>query len=99
MIKVLCCVFDSAAGAYMEPFVVATIEMALREFRRAVNKEGSPFHEFPADYTLFKCGTFNMETGTLTAENPISLGVAVEFIENPNTRDVDQMIAQSEGSI
>lgn len=81
MEKHLFTVFDSAAGAYLDPFVAPSIEFALREFRRAVNEEGHQFGKFPEDYTLFHVGVFSAETGQLEGQGPTSLGVAITFIQ------------------
>lgn len=75
-------VFDSAAKAFMEPFVAQTIEVAIRRFRASVNHEGSDFGRFPEDYTLFHVGTFVQESGTVLAlETPHSLGLALTFVQ------------------
>lgn len=81
MNKFLFCVFDSAAGFYLDPFVAPSVEFAIREFRAAVNKEGHQFSLFPTDYTLFTIGGFDPETGTLSQKNPVSLGVAITFVD------------------
>lgn len=71
-------VYDAAAGAFMEPFALQTTEIALRAFREAVNTDGHQFCKFPADYTLFRVGFYDMTTGALRPEStPVSLGVAI----------------------
>lgn len=90
-------VFDSAAKAYLEPFAAPTVEFAIRGFRQAVNQPGHQFGKFPDDYTLFSIGAFDQEMGRLLPQEPVSLGVAITFIDIH--RNVDQMIPQSEGSI
>lgn len=75
-------VFDSAAKAFMAPFLAETIEVAIRRFRATVNHEGSDFGRFPEDYTLFHVGTFHQEDGSLLAlSTPHSLGVALTFVQ------------------
>lgn len=74
-------VFDSAAARFLDPFVAPTIEFAIREFRRAVNKEGTQFNQYPEDYTLFHIGEFDPDKGILIPQGPTSLGVAVTFIQ------------------
>ena len=67
-------VFDSAANAYMQPFFMDTVPLALRAFTAAVNDEDHAFHRHAADYTLFEIGTFDQssgELGTLQAYNRI----------------------------
>lgn len=74
-------VYDSAAGAYLEPFFAPSIEFAIRGFREAVNKEGHQFAKFPEDYTLFHVGMFDQKSGEIESGSPTSLGVAVTFVE------------------
>ncbi len=81
MEKQLFTVYDSAAGAYLDPFVAPTVEFAIREFRNIVNKEGHQFNQFPSDYTLFHIGSFKIQEGTLKPNGPTSLGVALTFVE------------------
>ncbi len=74
-------VYDSAAGAFLDPFVAPSIEFAIREFRTIVNKEGHQFNLYPSDYTLFHIGTFGTEDGKILGSDPISLGVAITLME------------------
>lgn len=91
MEKFLFTVYDSAAAAYLDPFIAPSTEFAIREFRRAVNQEGHQFNTFPEDYTLFQIGSFDPLTATLKPTPPTSLGVAITFKEQislfPNTKE------------
>ena len=78
-------VFDSAAGAYLEPFFAPSIEFAIRGFREAVNKKDHQFNKFPEDYTLFQVGAWDPKKGVLEPCAPHSLGVALAFIEKAAT--------------
>lgn len=73
-------VFDSAAGAFLEPFVAPSVEVAIRSFRQAVNQEKHQFNLFPSDYTLFHIGSFSQQTGYIEAAEPRSLGVALTYL-------------------
>jgi hypothetical protein len=78
------CVFDSAAGRYLDPFCSPTPEVAIRGFKHVVNQDGHAFNEAPADYTLFQVGQFDPETGmVLPLTAPVSLGNAVQYLEAP----------------
>lgn len=81
MEKHLFCVYDAAAGAYLDPFVAPSVEFALREFRRAANEQGHQFNRYPADFTLFHCGKFDPVSGKLTGGMLHSLGVAITLID------------------
>lgn len=80
MEKHLFTVYDSAAGAYLDPFVAPSIEFAIREFKSAVNKENHQFNRYPEDYTLFHIGQFSQADGKLIPSDPRSLGVAITFV-------------------
>ncbi len=85
----ICTVYDSAAIRYLEPFFAPTIEFAIRGFREAVNREEHQFNKFPADYTLFSVGSFQPETGEIVGHSPISLGVAITFLDHPGLEAVN----------
>lgn len=74
-------VWDSAAGAFLDPFVAPSIEFAIRSFRQAVNTPEHQFNVFPDDYTLFYVGVFDATSGALEGQSPQSLGVAVTFVD------------------
>lgn len=81
MISNLFCVYDLAAGMYLDPFVAPSIEFAIRSFREAANDPDHQFSRFPEDYTLFHIGEFDGETGIINPNVfPASLGVAVTFV-------------------
>ena len=82
MEKFLFTVFDSAAGAFLDPFPAPSVEFAIREFRRAANDAGHQFNRFPEDYTLFLVGEFDQKSGEITARPPSSLGVAITFLDS-----------------
>lgn len=73
--------YDSKVGAFSEPFFAPSVEFAIREFRRAVNSEGTQVSKYPEDYTLFVVGEFDQETGKFVPQEPTSLGVAITFLE------------------
>ena len=75
-------VFDSAAGAYLQPFFAPTVESAIRSFRQSINSDG-PFSQFPEDFTLFSIGKFDGATGQVAGFEPHSLGVALTFVQSP----------------
>ena len=85
MLKVICTVFDSAAGLYLDPFVAPSVDFAIRSFRQAVNTDGHQFNNFPEDYVLYHVATFSAETGEIVPlAAPVSLGVAVTLLDRPS---------------
>lgn len=98
MLTLFFTVYDSAAGRYLEPFTAPSIDFALRGFREAVNTEGHHFGKFPSDYTLFHIGEFDPETGQMQGMEPRSLGVAITFVDTPQTQipmDIPKGIADA----
>ena len=81
MEKYIFTVYDSAAHAYLDPFVAPSVDFAIREFKKVVNTEGHQFNLYPSDYTLFLVGSFDPMSGNLKGQNITSLGVAVTFME------------------
>lgn len=72
-------VFDSAAGAYLEPFFALNDATACRSFQRAAQDPQHGFYSHAEDYTLFFCGEFDDTTGTFVASAPVSLGNALQY--------------------
>lgn len=58
---------DRAADAYMRPFFVPTVGMAVRSFSDEVRRGGedNPMAKHPDDYDLYRLGTFDEDTGGL----------------------------------
>jgi len=62
-------VYDLKAKAYLPPFFLPKEEMAVRVFTDCVNDPTHQFSKHPNDYTLFKLGDFNDDTGELFPES------------------------------
>ena len=74
-------VFDAKVERFLEPFAAPSVAFALREFTRAANGEGQ-VALYPEDYTLFHVGTFNAESGEITAQSPRSIAVAITLVRS-----------------
>lgn len=72
-------IFDSAAAAYMRPWMAQTVGEALRAFGDLACNAEHPIGQHPDDYTLMKVGTFDVMSGILEPCAPTSLGNALEF--------------------
>lgn len=91
MIRMLFTVFDSKAERFLEPFAANTVEEAIRQFRYLVNKPDHQFNLFPEDYTLFKIGEFDQESGECSGlRAPVSLGVAITLL-SPAAPDINAL--------
>ena len=76
---------DSKAEAYLPPFTVRTNGEAIRMFDDCVQREGTPLHDHPEDFFLFKLGDVCLDTGNLIGlVNPESLGAALDFVKHSN---------------
>ncbi len=74
-------VFDSKVGAFLTPFFVANRAVALRSFMAACQDEGSDFHRFSDDFTLFEIGLWDSETGDFVPlDAKLNLGLASQFL-------------------
>lgn len=91
MIQNIFSVYDSKAEAYLPPFFLHTTGMAQRIFSDCANDPEHPWGKNPADYTLFKLGSFNDATAHITLEkspHAICNGMEVR-VEN---REQDQTV-------
>ena len=75
-------VYDAKAQVFTPPMAFPTIGFAERSFVDAVNDPQSQYNKHPEDYTLFRVGEFDDQTGmTENLDTPFSLGVALTFIK------------------
>lgn len=75
-------VFDSDAGAFMQPFYSLTVAVAKRNISRAVLDETTDFHAFPERYSLFEVGEWDSEGGKFSAPvAPIPHGIFTSFVK------------------
>lgn len=73
-------VYDQKAAAYLPPFILPRAEQALRTFSDCCQSNDHQFGNHPEDYTLFRLGTFNDETGEIVSElAPIVIANGLEL--------------------
>lgn len=58
-------VFDEKAKAYLTPFFLPEVGMAVRTIADCVNNPDHAFSRNPADYTLFELGLWDAVSGAL----------------------------------
>lgn len=67
-------VFDSKSKSYSEPFPSKNREVVIREFANAFKKEDAAksnrYFQNAEDFAIFKVGSFDLRTGTLSSQNP-----------------------------
>lgn len=86
-------IYDVATGAYMRPFFQQADGQALRSFSDIALDADHEIGKHPADYTLYRIGSFNDTTGKLEGENLEKLATALECISNAQRVDTDQIDA------
>lgn len=60
-------IFDAKVSAYQPPFTAQNDAHAKRMLADTAKDPKTLFHQHPADYTLFKIGSFDDETGQLVS--------------------------------
>lgn len=79
-------IYDSKAEAYLPPFILPKVAQARRIFGDCVNSDDHQFGQNPADYTLFRLGTFNDEDGQyLLARTSENLGNGLEYVRQDDS--------------
>lgn len=76
-------IYDSKAGAYIQPFFSANDDTAKRDFGSACNDPEHAFCRFSSDFTLFFIGRFDSSDGRLEGVPPVSLCNGVELRKVP----------------
>ena len=85
----MCSVLDVKAKAFLQPFFVPNVSMAVRSFGDAVLNPDSGIAKHPEDYNLYKLGTFDDNSGRLdSVSTPEFLSKAVDFVPGAVTPSV-----------
>lgn len=61
---------DAAAGVFTAPTIDLTDESATRAFSQAVNNAGSMMNFVPSDFSLYRIGTLDVESGQIEPISP-----------------------------
>lgn len=72
---------DEKAKLFSRPFYANHDGEALRSFSAVVADKESMPGKFPADFTLWRIGVWNDNTGVIKSDKPEYLAKAVDFIE------------------
>lgn len=75
-----CSIFDEKSGVYAQPFSAPSVPHAKRTFSDFCNDRETVIGMHPADFTLFKIGVFDVQSGKLVVMGPDVLGNGVEFV-------------------
>lgn len=74
-------IHDMKAKAYITPVSSTNDDVARRLFHAAVNDPATDFFKYPEDYTLFRTGTFSLQTGELKEEQMRAICKAIDLKE------------------
>lgn len=80
MKKKIFAVYDDKAQTYNSPLFLNTDGEALRALSDEVNNPESLIHKHPDDFRLYRLGSYDSDTGAITPEDPVRLGVASEYL-------------------
>lgn len=95
-------IYDSKANAYLSPFFLPTVGMAVRVFSDCVNSKDHQFGAHPEDYTLFHLGIFDDTTCSFekldskkALHNGVELKKSPVIDDEPEEGDVLELISKT----
>ena len=97
-------VYDNKAGAFLAPFFMPNVPMAVRIFTECASDDQHMFGRHPNDYTLFELAEFDDNTARITPlDVPNSLGLAagyrvVDYTQHVNDSVIPSSLRKSNGS-
>lgn len=96
MIHKMYSIYDTAAKAYLPPFILPEDAMAVRAFKDCCNSKDHQFNKNPADFTLMRIACFNDGDASLTVEETVvNLGNGLHLIDNGAVAAVDDPVVDS----
>lgn len=84
-------IFDTAAGIYTKPIFARADGEVTREFQSLCTSNDHPYGQHPEDYSLFRLGIFDDQTGKLTDEANECLATGLEMVALSRNVDRDNM--------
>lgn len=79
MIKKMYSLLDEKSKLYSQPFYAHHDGEALRSFASVVSDKETMPGKFPADFTLWKVGEWDDNSGIIDSKKPVYLAKAVDF--------------------
>ncbi len=73
-------IFDTASATYQRPMFSRADGEIMREFQNICTDKEHPCGQHPEDYSLFRLGNFNDQTGKVTNENNECLSTGLEML-------------------
>ena len=84
-------IYDVASQAYMRPFFMMSDGQAIRTFTDIATDADHEIGKHPEDYTLFRIGQFNDNTGEMVGQSPEKIATALERVASTRMVDQDKM--------
>ena len=84
-------IYDTASATYLRPFFTNADGQAMRSFKDIATDADHDIGKHPEDYTLFRIGTFDDNTGKLATEQLSKLLTGLECVamdRNPKQADL-----------
>lgn len=80
-------IHDKATNTFERPFYFLTTAEAIRAFTTECNKRDSMCSIHPYDYSLYRLGSFNQDTGEFEADI-VKIGTAASFKNPENVTEI-----------
>ncbi|AXL15305.1 nonstructural protein [Microviridae sp.] len=77
-------IYDTKAEAFSLPFYYMHDGQALRTCQDWINNPETPYAKHPEDYTLFKAGQYDENTGTITQDKIESIATFITLTQEKN---------------
>lgn len=84
MKRIVCAVRDRALDAFLTPFVVPAVGMAIRSFQDEINKhdEQAVMSKHPEDYDLYVIAVFDEDTGLYSENSPKQVAIGKDMVRH-----------------
>ena len=81
MMQLFFAIYDRKSETFDTPFPAPSIATAERMFHKAVNKDGTDYNLYAADFSLHQVGAFDVGTGRMEGVEPLCITTAVQVHE------------------
>lgn len=76
-------IFDKKIPVHKSPFVVESVEDAIRSFYRVANDSRSDINMFAGDFALYRVGELDINTGHVSPVEPVEFVVDASSLIKP----------------
>lgn len=89
-------VLDVKSNLFNSPHFLTSDGVAIRSFSTACEDKNTDLNRYPADFSLYVVGEFNIETGNVIPIQPKQLCNAAEFVKAPVSEEIVKQFAQEQ---